>query len=194
MNEKYDISRELEYSLVVPVDADEYLKVSKTDEDKTNLNELIAKAAERLIGEDGTGYKDVSVEIDAVKFRDCDHNDVEVTPENAGEIFAEFEIGLKATQEGKYTEGYPSNDYYVPDDPPELEAYDEEETKDDIYGLLTQAFNECDLPVLKSNIEMLDDGSVSWESAIENLYDGFEAEAERAAELRYESQREMDWE
>lgn len=172
---KWDVSRDLDIDIYVPAEADTYF--NKGDADEVGMtSDIVAKTLTKKLEENE--YKNPSVEVSYLRTVDASGNEVDASNCKLEDCFAEFKVTITATQEGKYEEGIPSNNYYEPDDPPELEAYDEQETIDDIVGLVAAAFNEDDVTVDKTNIDDIEDNSEKWDTVIEALYDEPEPEYE----------------
>ena len=173
MARKFSVERALEMKINVPVSAESFLKL----DDVKQAEAAVAKAVENILNksdEFGT-----SVEMEFTGFTDDTgeaktETEVKESPED---FFADFTVSVEGTQKGTYEEGCPSYNYYEPDDPPELEAYDEEDTITEITENVEKAFKEFGFEIDKSNIET-DDGSRSWDSVIEELYEEPEPEYE----------------
>lgn len=173
MARKFDISRELDIDMTVPVNMSDYLKA----DDIQQAQEAIAKAVENELNKQSDF--EVTVEVKHDGFSDArgeaiSEEDAKADPE---EYFADITVTVSGTQNGTYKEGCPSYNYYEPDDPPELEAYDEEDTITEITENVEKAFKEFGFEIDKSNIET-DDGSRSWDGVIEELYEEPEPEYE----------------
>ena len=173
MARKFDISRELNINMTVPVSAESFLKL----DDVKQAEVAVAKAVENILNK--SDEFDTSVEMEFTGFTDdageaITEEDAKANPE---EYFADITVTVSGTQNGTYEEGVPSYNYYEPDDPPELEAYDEEDTITEITENVEKAFKEFGFEIDRSDIET-DDGSRSWDGVIEELYEEPEPEYE----------------
>lgn len=173
MARKFDISRELGINMTVPVSAESFLKL----DDVEQAEATVAKAVENILNK--SDEFDTSVEMEFTGFTDDTgeaKTETEVK-ENPEDFFADFTVSVEGTQKGAYEEGIPSYNYYEPDDPPELNAYDEEDTVSEVKDTVVKAFSEFGLETEKENIEV-DDSSRSWDGVIEELYEEPEPEYE----------------
>lgn len=166
MARKFDISRELDINITVPVNMSDYLKA----DDIQQAQEAIAKAVENELNKQSDF--EVTVEVKHDGFSDArgeaiSEEDAKADPE---EYFADITVTVSGTQNGTYEEGCPSYNYYEPDDPLELNAYDEEDTVSEVKDAVAKAFSEFGLETEKENIEV-DDSSRSWDGVIEELYE-----------------------
>ena len=173
MARKFDISRKLDIDMTVPVSADDYFKADNIQQ----AQEAIAKAVENELNKQSDF--EVSVEVKHEGFSDArgetvTEEDAKAEPE---EFFSDITITVSGTQNGTYEEGCPSYNYYEPDDPPELNAYDDADTITEISENIEKVFSEFGFEIDSSNIET-EDNSRSWDSVIEELYEEPEPEYE----------------
>ena len=166
MARKFDISRDIDINVSVPVSADDYFKADNIQQ----AQEAVAKAIEEKLNKQSDF--EVSVEVNHEGFSDArgkavTEEDAKAEPE---EYFADITITVSGTQNGTYEEGCPSYNYYEPDDPPELNAYDDTDTITEISENIEKAFSEFGFEIDSSNIETKDN-SCSWGSVIEGLYE-----------------------
>ena len=173
MARKFDISRELDIDMTVPVSAESFLKL----DDVKQAEATVAKAVENILNK--SDEFDTFVEMEFTGFTD-DTGEVKTeteVKESPEDFFADFTVSVEGMQKGTYEEGIPSYNYYEPDDPPELNAYDEEDTVSEVKDAVAKAFSEFGLETEKENIEV-DDSPRSWDGVIEELYEEPEPEYE----------------
>lgn len=173
MARKFDVSRELDINMTVPVSAESFLKL----DDVKQAEAAVAKTVENILNK--SDEFDTSVEMEFTGFTDDTgeaktKTEVKESPED---FFADFTVSVEGTQKGTYEEGIPSNNYYEPDDPPELNAYDDADTITEIFENIEKVFSEFGFEIDSSNIET-EDNSRSWDSVIEELYEEPEPEYE----------------
>lgn len=165
MARKFDISRELDIDMTVPVNMSDYLKADNIQQ----AQETIAKAIESELNKQSDF--EVTVEVKHDGFSDA--RGEAITEEDAKadleEYFADITVTVSGTQNGTYEEGVPSYNYYEPDDPPELSTYDDADTITEISEKIEKVFKEFGFEIESSNIETKDN-SRSWDSVIEDLY------------------------
>lgn len=167
---KQGISRKIEMEIIVPADAESYLNLDNAKQ----TTDAISKAIEaKLNAQDKKGDQDfdVAIDIEFNGFSDDRGNGIteETVKTNLDESFAEFTVSINGEQYGEYTEGRPSNNWYEPDDPSELDGYNEDETTEFFVDMIALAFTDFGVEADSGNIDTINDNSQDWESAIDEI-------------------------
>ena len=120
------------------------------------------------------GIDDFSVELAFENFVDEDAEPVtkeamEQNPEK--EYYAVLKVDFHGEETANYFLGRISNDWYSPDDPPEIEGFDKDELEGEVIDIFAAACEKCGVKFDKDDIEIDDNATREWDDILADITD-----------------------